>query len=45
MDTKIPMVPPDQVQSFEKEMAASGVDWQLTTYGTAYHAFYESSCE
>jgi dienelactone hydrolase len=34
-----PLVPPDQVQGFEKEMTAAKVDWQVVTYGGAKHAF------
>ena len=34
-----PLVPPDQVQGFEKEMTAAHVDWQVVTYGGAKHAF------
>jgi dienelactone hydrolase len=34
-----PMVPPEQVAGFEKEMAEAGADWQLTSYGNAVHAF------
>jgi dienelactone hydrolase len=34
-----PLVPPDQVAGFEREMTAAGVDWQVITYGGAKHAF------
>ncbi len=34
-----PMVPPDQVAAFEKEMTAAGADWQVHIYGHAKHAF------
>ena len=34
-----PMVPPDQVLAFEKEMTAAGVDWQVHAYGHTVHAF------
>jgi len=34
-----PSVPPAQVLAFEDEMRAAGVDWQLTSYGNAVHAF------
>lgn len=34
-----PMVPPEQVLDFEKEMTASGADWQVHVYGNTYHAF------
>lgn len=34
-----PMVPPDAVRSFEREMDAAGADWQLHIYGGTKHAF------
>lgn len=34
-----PMVPPDQVLAFEKEMTAAGADWQLHAYGHTQHSF------
>ena len=34
-----PMVPPEQVVSFGKEMTDAGVDWQLHAYGGVLHAF------
>lgn len=34
-----PMVPPEQVLAFEKEMTENGADWQVHVYGNAYHAF------
>ncbi len=34
-----PMVPPEQVLAFAKEMTAAGVDWQLHAYGGVMHAF------
>lgn len=34
-----PMVPPDQVLAFEKEMTAAKADWQLHVYGNTMHAF------
>ncbi|MCG8504732.1 MAG: dienelactone hydrolase family protein [Sphingomonadales bacterium] len=34
-----PMVPPEQVLEFEKEMSAAGVDWQMHAYGGTMHAF------
>jgi dienelactone hydrolase len=34
-----PHVTADQVAAFEKEMRDAGVDWQLTKYGGAVHAF------
>lgn len=34
-----PMVTPDQVMAFGEEMTHAKVDWQLTMYGNAMHAF------
>lgn len=34
-----PMVPPEQVLAFGKEMTEAGVDWQLHAYGGVLHAF------
>ncbi len=34
-----PMVPPEQVLDFEKEMSDAGVDWQVHVYGGTMHAF------
>jgi dienelactone hydrolase len=34
-----PMVPPDAVVDFAKEMSAAGADWQLHAYGGTMHAF------
>lgn len=34
-----PMVPPEQVLAFEKEMTQAGVDWQVHVYGSTMHAF------
>jgi len=34
-----PNVPPEQVQAFEQEMTAAGVDWEMNIYGHAVHAF------
>ncbi len=34
-----PMVPPDQVLEFAKEMTEQNVDWQVHAYGQALHAF------
>lgn len=34
-----PMVPPEQVVAFGKEMTDAGVDWQLHAYGGAVHSF------
>jgi dienelactone hydrolase len=34
-----PHVPPKDVEAFEAEMRAGGVDWQLVVYGGAVHGF------
>ncbi len=34
-----PMVPPEQVLAFEREMTVAGADWQLLTFGHTMHAF------
>ena len=34
-----PMVPLEMVDNFQKEMTDANVDWQLHSYGGAYHAF------
>lgn len=34
-----PLVPPDQVTAFEREMHEAEAYWQLIVYGRAYHAF------
>jgi len=34
-----PMVPPDAVVDFAKEMTGAGADWQLHAYGGTMHAF------
>jgi len=34
-----PMVPPDDVVAFAKEMTDAGADWQLHAYGGTMHAF------
>jgi dienelactone hydrolase len=34
-----PFQKPDDLAAFEKEMRDSGVDWQMTSYGGAVHAF------
>ena len=34
-----PLVPPEQVLGFQKEMTAAKVDWQVHCYGGARHAF------
>lgn len=36
-----PVVTPDQVAAFEKEMSDAKVDWQLIAYSDAVHAFTE----
>lgn len=34
-----PLVPKEQLPAFEDEMNSAGVDWQLLSYGGAYHSF------
>lgn len=34
-----PMVPLEMVDEFQKEMTDANADWQLHSYGNAYHAF------
>ena len=34
-----PMVPLSMIDDFQKEMTKAGADWQLHSYGNAYHAF------
>ncbi|MCF5673677.1 dienelactone hydrolase family protein, partial [Pseudomonas syringae] len=34
-----PLVPKEQLPAFEDEMNAAGVDWQLHSYGGAFHSF------
>lgn len=34
-----PMVTPDHVAAFQKEMTTAGVDWQMHIYGHAMHGF------
>ena len=34
-----PMVPPELVLAFQKEMTQADADWQLVTYGNTVHAF------
>ncbi|MDX2012620.1 MAG: dienelactone hydrolase family protein [Myxococcaceae bacterium] len=34
-----PSVPPDEVRTFEDEMRAAKVDWQLVSYGNTVHSF------
>ncbi len=38
-----PHVPPKEVNAFEDEMRAGGVDWQLVIYGGAVHSFTNPS--
>ncbi|MEV5355667.1 dienelactone hydrolase family protein [Streptomyces sp. NPDC052693] len=35
-----PIMPPDRRDAFTAEMQAAGVDWRLTLYGGALHAFH-----
>jgi dienelactone hydrolase len=35
-----PIMPPAQRDAFTAEMQAAGVDWRLTVYGGALHAFH-----
>jgi dienelactone hydrolase len=37
-----PLVPPEQVAAFQKEMTDAEADWQLVTFGGAVHAFTNS---
>jgi dienelactone hydrolase len=34
-----PMVPPEQVLAFEREMTEAGADWQVHVYGGTVHSF------
>jgi dienelactone hydrolase len=34
-----PLVPKEQLPAFEEEMNAANVDWQLLSYGGAFHSF------
>ena len=34
-----PMVPPDAVLAFERELTEAGADWQVHVYGQTMHAF------
>jgi len=34
-----PLVTPEQIQDFQREMTAAGVDWRLILYGGAPHSF------
>ncbi|MDE0946447.1 MAG: dienelactone hydrolase family protein [Sphingobium sp.] len=40
-----PLVPPEDVETFEAEMRASQADWQLIVYGRALHSFTNSSVD
>jgi dienelactone hydrolase len=40
-----PYAPPADVEAFQKEMTAAGVDWHLTVYGQGMHAFTDPSVE
>lgn len=40
-----PMVPPEEVLAFAKEMTEAGVDWQIHTYGQTMHAFMNPSAK
>ena len=40
-----PLVPPDQVLGFQKEMTAAKVDWQVHCYGGAKHAFTNKNAD
>lgn len=35
-----PIVTPEQLQAFTRELQAAGVDWRLNVYGGAEHAFH-----
>jgi dienelactone hydrolase len=34
-----PLVPPDEVEDFQKEMKSAGADWQMVYYSGAVHSF------
>ena len=34
-----PLVPPEDIATFQAEMMAAEADWQLTVYGQAWHSF------
>jgi dienelactone hydrolase len=34
-----PLVPPEEVAGFQREMRAAGVDWQMVYYANAVHSF------
>lgn len=40
-----PYAPLDDVAGFQDEMIAAGADWQVTTYGEAWHAFTDPLAE
>ncbi|MER7620410.1 dienelactone hydrolase family protein [Streptomyces sp. NPDC126503] len=40
-----PIMPPVQRDAFAAEMQAAGVDWRLTVYGGAEHAFHHPTVE
>lgn len=42
---KDPYAPLEDVAGFQDEMIAAGADWQLTTYGEAWHAFTDPLTE
>jgi dienelactone hydrolase len=42
---KDPYAPLEDVAAFEGEMIAAGADWQVTTYGEAWHAFTDPKAE
>ncbi|WP_097991450.1 dienelactone hydrolase family protein [Streptomyces sp. f51] len=40
-----PIMPPEQRNAFTAEMQAAGVDWRLTVYGGALHAFHHPTVD
>ncbi|WP_405835479.1 dienelactone hydrolase family protein [Streptomyces sp. NBC_01518] len=40
-----PVMPPAQREAFTAEMQAAGVDWRLTVYGGALHAFHHPTVD
>ncbi|MFI5527745.1 dienelactone hydrolase family protein [Kitasatospora sp. NPDC051853] len=40
-----PIMPPAQREAFTAEMQAAGVDWRLTVYGGALHAFHHPTVD
>ncbi|WP_216367922.1 dienelactone hydrolase family protein [Oceanidesulfovibrio marinus] len=40
-----PVVPPEDVRAFQKELTDAGVDWVFTTYGNAVHAFTDETAD